>query len=382
MNRQISTKPYLLTTGWCCLLHGCVLAASAQSQGHVRLPDLPPTAKVYADSKPIHVSNGLLALPSGWHHIQVERQEKSGLQAYHRFVHVVPNQTAEMRIVWHSVRLTIKPGGLSNFSLPGVAGPSGEPGPSARPYKPLPANADLAALRAPLQEARNILVSDFEAQVDDALNRLSPLETPIYPYVPGPPADVELGDPGSVGPPGSDGIPAEAALIQTSTGVPLQEMITHKIGLLEMQRTYTALQARLQHLSEPPPLQIPLTPESVQILTPSWKTALDAEWRRRKAVLPEQFHAEHHSIVGLTGAPGRRGPDGIAPAGAATVRVSPEQEKQLLDTLTTDPAIHARVEQLRQKLVELNRRVYLAEGLRLEQHPPASTSAPTHSARP
>jgi len=346
------------------------------------LPDLPATAKVYADSKPILVSNGLLALPSGWHHIQVERQETSGVQIYRRFVQVVPNQTAEMRIVWHSVRLTIKPGGLSNFSLPGVAGPTGEPGPPARPYRPLPANADLAALRAPLQEARDILVSDFEAQVDDALNRLSPLEKPIYLYVPGPPSDVELGDPGSVGPPGSEGIPAEATLIQTSTGVPLQETITHKIGLSEMQRAYAVLEARLKHLSEPPPLQISLTPESVQILTPQWKSALDAGWRQFKAAPPEQFYPEHHSIVGLTGAPGRRGPDGTAPAGAAPVRVSPEQQKQLLDALTIDPAIRTRIEQVRQKLVELTQRIYLAEGLRLEQHPPASTSAPTHSPRP
>jgi hypothetical protein len=77
--------------------------------------------------------------------------------------------------------------------------------------------------------------------------------------------------------------------------------------------------------------------------------------------------------MGLQGAPGRRGQDGIAPAGTAPVRVSAEQEKQLLEILTTDTATRTKIAQLRQQLTELTKRIYLAEGIYLEQFPPSSS---------
>ncbi|MCW3099471.1 MAG: hypothetical protein JWL77_5089 [Chthonomonadaceae bacterium] len=372
MNGVLSCKPYLLTTVWCWLLLVCVTTAFAQSRGRLRLPYLPPTAHVYVDAKPVVVRNSLLSLPAGWHQVQVEKQEKTGLQAYRRFVQVIADHTADMRIVWHPVLLAIKPGGYATYSPPGTPGPAGEPGPSARPDKPLPANADLAALRSPLQEARDILVSDFAAQVQDALNSLDQFAVPMYLYVPGPPFAEPPGPSGPIGPPGQPGIPAEAGLIQTSTGVPLQDRIAQRLGLPEMQQTLATLQAHLQHLSATPQVRTLSMPEPFYVLTPEWKTALDQEWKRRKAQVPQQSRGENFGIMGLPGAPGRRGPDGVAPAGAMFVRVSSDQEKQLLEILASDKATRARVEELRQQLTELTKRVYLAEGLHHEQFPPLS----------
>ncbi len=200
MNGCVSTKQYLLRIGWFYPLLLWVTAAFAQSEGRVRLPDLPATAHVYVDAKPVVVRNSLLALSAGWHQIQVEKQDKSGMQAYRRYVPVVAGQTTKMRIVWHPVLLTINASGLPNFLSPVGSGPAGEPGPPARPYKSLPVNADLTALRAPLQEARDILVADFAAQVQDALNGLSPFAAPVYLYIPGPPFIEPPGDAGPVGP--------------------------------------------------------------------------------------------------------------------------------------------------------------------------------------
>ncbi len=131
-----------------------------------------------------------------------------------------------------------------------------------------------------------------------------------------------------------------------------------------MQRTFAALQVRLQHLAETPHVRILSMPESLPVLTPTWKTALDAEWKRRKAKVPQYPHRENFGIMGLPGAPGPCGPDGVVPAGATPVRVSADQEKQLLETLTTETALRTKTETLRQQLTELAKRIYLAEGER------------------
>jgi len=360
----------MLSACWMCLLLCVVMAARAQSQGRVHLAEVSATAHVYVNAKPVAVKNGLLSLAPGWYHIQVERQEKGGLQAYRRFVQVLVNKTVEMPIVWHPVLLAFLPGGMAAYSPPGRDGPAGPPGPPARPYKPLPANADTATLRAPLQEARDILVADFAAQVQDALNSLSPLEKPVYLYIPGPPEPEPPGDSGNIGPQGAAGIPAEVGLIQTPNGAPLRTKIEQQLGLPALQQRLTALRTRLGRLSEKSPFTLALTPPSLQVLTPPWKADLDRAWKQRKAISPQGIHRELFGIIGKEGAPGPRGVDGVAPAGAMPIRVSEEQEKQLLEMLTTDAPTAAKIEALRQQLADLTTRVYLAEGLYWEQFPP------------
>ena len=70
----------LLPTCWLCLILCCSIMASAQARGHLRLPNMPPTARLYVDAKPVVARDTLLALPPGWHQVQVEKQEKSGLK--------------------------------------------------------------------------------------------------------------------------------------------------------------------------------------------------------------------------------------------------------------------------------------------------------------
>lgn len=365
----------LVTFGYICLLFTWAATATAQAQGRLRLPDLPPTAQVYVDTKPVVARNSLLSLPSGWHQIQVEKQEKSGLQAYRRFVQIVADQTTDMKIVWHPVRLTINAEELPNYSPPGVPGPAGEDGPPARPYKPFPANVDTVVLRSSLQEARDILLSDFAAQVQDTLNSLGNFAAPTYVYAPGPPFDAPPGPAGPIGPEGQPGVPAEASLIQTANGAAMSDVLMQSLGVPQMQQTLAMLQTRLHHLTETPQVRIVSKPEPFHVLTPTWKTALDQEWKRRKAKTPPPFYGDNFGIPGMRGAPGHRGPDRTAPAGTLPVRVSAAQEKQLVEMLTTDKATREQVEQLRQQLVELTKRVYLAEGRHLEQFPPPLASS-------
>ena len=365
----------LLACAFLVVMPCCCVSASAQPQGRLRLPDLPATARVYIDAKPVIVRNSLLALPAGWHQVQVEQQEKSGLQAYRRFVQIVADQTTDMKIVWRPVRLTINAEGLPDYSPPGAPGPAGEAGLPARPYKPFPATVDTAALRSSLQEARDILLSDFEAQVQDTLNSLGNFAAPMYVYVPGPPFDAPPGPVGPIGPEGQPGIPAEVSLIQTANGAAMRDVLMQSLGVPQMQQTLAALQAHLQHLAETPMPRIMSMPEPFHILTPTWKTALDQEWKQRKAKTPSRIVGENFGIPGSRGAPGLRGPDGVAPADTPPVRVSSEQEKQLLTMLTTDKTTREHVEQLKQQLTELTKRVYLAEGQHLEQFPPLPPSS-------
>lgn len=385
LNRSTAKMRDLLTIACLYLMLCCCVSASAQVQGRLRLPDLPATARVYVDAKPVIAHNSLLALPLGWHQIQVEKQEKSGLQAYRRFVQVVADQTTDMKIVWHPVRLTINAEGMADYSPPGAPGPAGEDGPPARPYKPFPANVGTEALRSSLQEARDILLSDFTAQVQDALNSLDNFAAPVYVYTPGSPFDAPPGPAGPIGPEGEPGIPAEASLIQTANGAAMRDVLMQSLGLPQMQQTLATLQARLQHLAETPMPRILSIPEPFHVLTPTWKTALDQEWKRRKTKTPPPFHGDNFGIPGMRGAPGHRGPDGTAPAGTPPVRVSAAQEKQLVEMLTMDKATRDQVEQLRQQLPELTKRVYVAEGRHLEQFPPhlsSFQSAPPSTTRP
>jgi len=363
------------TGGWICLLLCIVAAARAQSQGCVHLAEVPATAHVYVNAKPVAAKNGLLSLAPGWYQIQVERQEKDGLQAYRRFVQVLADRTVEMPIVWHPVLLALLPSGMAAYSPPGGDGPAGAPGPPARPYKPLPQNADTAMLRAPLQEARDVLLADFAAQVQDTLNSLSSLEKPIYLYIPGPPEPEPPGPQGNIGPQGAAGIPAEVGLIQAPTGVAFRTAMEQQLGLPALQQRLTALQARLRRLSEKSPFTLSSTPPSLQVLTPQWKADLDQAWKQRKALSPQGLHGELFGIIGKEGAPGPRGADGVAPAGAIPIRVSEEQEKQLLEMLTTDAATRIKIGALRQQLADLTTRVYLAEGLYREQFPPVLLQA-------
>lgn len=353
-----------------CLLLCVVSAAWGQARGRVHLGDFPAGARVYVNAKPIVAQNGEFTLAPGWYQIQVERQEKGELQAYRRYVQVVADKTVVMPIVWHGVRLAFTSGEGGLYSPPGVSGPSGPEGPPARPYKPLPANADTATLQAPLAEARDILLADFEAQVQDRLQSLGAPAPPLYLYLPGPPSPEPRGDPGPVGPPGAVGLPAEVGLIRNIAGIPMRDRIEQGLDLPAMQKTLAALLARLHALETQPPTGERAREQPFLVLTPAWKTSLDQTWKRLRSGYVEGRHHELGNVVGPAGAPGPRGADRTAPNSAMLVRVSPEQEQQLVERLTTDPTTRARVEALRRQLAELATRVYLAEGEHLDRYPP------------
>jgi hypothetical protein len=361
------------------------IAAQAVQTGLLHVRDLPTQAHVYVDERPVNVKNGVVMLPPGWHRVQVEAKlPKTGLAAYRRTVQIVADRTAEMLLVWHPVRLGINAwGGPYNAwpesrGTPGVPGPAGEPGPPARPYRPVSAT-DISVLRPPLQEARDILVDDFAARVQDTLNGLDYYAAPMYIYVPvhiyapeGPGAEPP-GPSGPIGPQGLPGIPAEVRLLQTQAGTLILDALAQRLGLPQMEQTLTGLQQRLQTLSETH-IGRSVTPiPPFRVLTPEWKAPLDREWKRRKALKPPRGPGENFGIMGPIGAPGPRGPDGVVPQGTEQRRLSPVQETPLLDALAGDKAILEKVEKLKQQLVELAQRVYLAEGQNLETFPPQET---------
>ncbi len=367
MNRSWQRLPFLFPAVCLSAMLWCGTGVSAQQIGRLHLYDLPTSAHVYVDGKSVPAQKGTIITTAGWHEIQVEGSVpgKGGV-AYRRTVRITAGKSTDMLIVWHRVTLGLIEGGQQGYFPPGVPGPTGDIGPPARQFQPLPLNADTAALRKPMQEACDILVDDLLACMQDALNGLDKQAIQVYFYTAGGPVSVIPGNFGPVGPQGAPGLPAEVRLIQTAQGLPLQEALKKNLGLQGMELALSSLGDRIKQLSSNRDVSaVALKPFNV--LTPALKAKLDSARLAELAVPRPAGILELPDIAGPVGAPGHRGPDGNPPPDAKPLLLRKEQEKDLLIALAEDKATQEKLVQLRELLRELKQRVYIAEGLHLEQ---------------